>query len=196
MSDHDEVEGRIVRLSIDEARSRATAADLPETLSELSVFRIALTNPVIAKAVSQQLLALLYRGRLDPRLRELAIMRIGWSTGSEYEWTQHWRVATELGMQPEDILGVREWTTHSGYGGIERAVLAATDEVLASGIISDGTWQSLRDELDDDGVLFELVVAIGNWQLFSNLLRTLKVPLEDGVQPWPPDGRRPATFPG
>ncbi len=59
-----------------------------------------------------------------------------------------------------------------------------------------GTWQSLRDELDDDGVLFELVVAIGNWQLCSNLLRTLKVPLEDGVQPWPPDGRRPATFPG
>jgi len=196
MSDHDDVEGRIVRLSIDEARSRAIAADLAETLSELSVFRIALTNPVIAKAVSQQLLALLYRGRLDPRLRELLIMRIGWSTGSEYEWTQHWRVATELGMQPDDILGVREWTTHAAYGAIERAVLAATDEVLASGIISDGTWQSLRDELDDDGVLFELVVAIGNWQLFSNLLRTLRVPLEDGVQPWPPDGRRPATFPG
>ena len=99
-------------------------------------------------------------------------------------------------MPPDDILGVREWTAHAAYGATERAVLAATDEVLASGIISDGTWQSLRDELDDDGVLFELVVAIGNWQLFSNLLRTLRVPLEDGVQPWPPDGRRPATFPG
>lgn len=196
MSHDQDGEGRIVRLPIDEARSRASAADLPATLAELSVFRIALTNPVIAKAVSQQLLALLYRGRLDPRLRELVIMRIGWSTGSEYEWTQHWRVATELGMPPDDILGVREWTAHAAYGATERAVLAATDEVLASGIISDGTWQSLRDELDDDGVLFELVVAIGNWQLFSNLLRTLRVPLEDGVQPWPPDGRRPATFPG
>lgn len=39
--------------------------------------------------------------------------------------------------------------------------------------------------------LVELVVAIGNWRLFSSLLRTLGVPLEDGIAPWPPDGASP-----
>ena len=37
----------------------------------------------------------------------------------------------------------------------------------------------------------KLVIAIGNWRLFSALLRSLDVPLEDGVAPWPPDGRAP-----
>jgi hypothetical protein len=37
----------------------------------------------------------------------------------------------------------------------------------------------------------ELVVAIGNWALFAQLLKSLQVPLEDGVEAWPPDGVAP-----
>jgi hypothetical protein len=46
--------------------------------------------------------------------------------------------------------------------------------------------------MPDPALLVELVVAIGNWSLFSSLLRSLKVPLEEGVAPWPPDGRSPS----
>jgi hypothetical protein len=42
---------------------------------------------------------MLWHGKLDPRLRELVIMRIGWLTASDYEWTQHWRVAQGLRRQ-------------------------------------------------------------------------------------------------
>lgn len=184
-------EGRVSRLSAEEARAAAAAAGLPDIMAELSVFQIALKNPPVAKALNDQLHALLQQGQLDARLRELVIMRIGWTTGSVYEWTQHWRVARRIGMTEDDILGVREWRNHAGYGPIERAVLAATDETLADGVISRGVWDDLRRLLDDDAVLFELVVAIGNWRLFSSLLRSLEVPLEDGVLPWPPDGRAP-----
>jgi hypothetical protein len=38
-----------------------------------------------------------------------------------------------------------------------------------------------------------MVVAIGNWTMFSQLLQSLRVPLEDGAAPWPPDGKAPAT---
>jgi alkylhydroperoxidase family enzyme len=47
---------------------------------------------------------LLENNKFDTRLRELMIMRIGWVTGSAYEWTQHWRVATTAEIPPEDIL--------------------------------------------------------------------------------------------
>jgi len=184
-------EGRIDRLTVSDAKAAAADAGIPEFMAELSVFRIALKNPPVAKAVNDLLFTLLQRGRLDARLRELVIMRIGWSTGSLYEWTQHWRVATRLGMTEEDILGVRDWEQHRAYGPMERAVLRATDDTVRDGVISDATWQELRDLIDDDAVLVELVVAIGNWRLFSALLRSLEVPLEDGVAPWPPDGRRP-----
>jgi hypothetical protein len=34
-------------------------------------------------------------------------------------------------------------------------------------------------------------VAIANWSMFAQRLRSLEVPLEDGVEPWPPDGAVP-----
>lgn len=184
-------EGRIDRLSVADAKAAAAEAGIPEFMADLSVFRIVLKNPGVAKAVNDLLFTLLQRGRLDARLRELVIMRIGWSTGSVYEWTQHWRVATRLGMTQDDILGVCDWDRHDAYGPVERAVLRATDDTVRNGAISDATWRELRALFDDEAVLVELVVAIGNWRLFSALLRSLKVPLEDGVDPWPPDGRLP-----
>ena len=43
--------------------------------------------------------------------------------------------------------------------------------------------------LESEAERVELVIAIGNWSLFAQLLKSLQVPLEEGVQPWPPDGR-------
>ena len=80
---------------------------------------------------------------------------------------------------------------HRGFGPIERAVRPATGGSLASGRISDATWFDSRRLLVDDASLVELVAVIGSWSLFSNFLRTLDVPLEDSIEPWPPDGARP-----
>jgi alkylhydroperoxidase family enzyme len=187
-------EERLERLPAEEARTRL-APGMPERFAELSVFQIALKDPPVAEAMAGLLVALLEHGCLDPRLRELAIMRIGWTTNSVYEWTQHWRVATNAGMTPDDILGVRDWTTHDAYGPVERAVLQATDDTVSNGVIDESTWNRLREFFPDDAELFELVMAINHWRLYSSVLRTLAVPLEDGVAPWPPDGIGPLSGP-
>lgn len=183
---------RLPLLSLEEAQRRAAAAGIPASMAELSVFRIALHQPGVAVALNTMLQQLLWKGQLDPRLRELVIMRIGWSTGSVYEWTQHWRVARLIEVPERDLLGVRDWRRCEHFGVEERAVLAATDDTLQLGTISDDTWQECRQVLDDDGLLVELVAAIGNWRLFSALLRSLDVPLEPGVDAWPPDGTSPS----
>jgi hypothetical protein len=36
-----------------------------------------------------------------------------------------------------------------------------------------------------------MVAAIATWLLVSKLARGLQVPLEDGVEGWPPDGKVP-----
>ena len=84
---------RIPMLDIAEAKKRAVERGIPENLAELSVFRIALHQPGVAAGLNTMLHELLWKGTLDARLRELIIMRIGWTTGAMYEWTQHWRVA-------------------------------------------------------------------------------------------------------
>jgi len=182
---------RVEMLSIEESRAAAESAGLPAMFAPLSVFRILLRDRELARAIGD-LLQLLLRGRhLDGRLRELVIMRIGWATGSVYEWTQHWRVARMMEMSEAEILGVRNWRKHPDYGPVERAVLAATDETLEHGTISASTWRECEAHLENPEALVELVVAIGNWRLFSSLLRSLEVPLEEGTAAWPPDGARP-----
>lgn len=184
---------RVPRLSPEEAKRAAADVGIPEMMADLAVFQVLLNNPQVAGALNGLLSTLLWKGTLDTRLRELLIMRIGWVTGSVYEWTQHWRVAAQLGVDPDDVLAVRDWRASNRFGPAERAVLAATDETLETGTISPETWAACAAHVGDDAQLVEMVIAIGNWRLFSSLLRSLEVPLEAGIEPWPPDGRVPTT---
>ena len=145
-------------------------------------------NPGVARVAFGQLMQLLENNTLDTRLRELMIMRIGWVTGSAYEWTQHWRVAATAGIPPGDILAVRDWRASQRLTPADRAILAATDECLAGNSISDAAWAEVARHVPDPGQQVEFVIAMGNWMSFSLLFRTLRIPLAEGLTPWPPDG--------
>jgi alkylhydroperoxidase family enzyme len=184
---------RVPGLPPGEAKAAADEAAVPDYMAELSIFQVLLNHPPLARAINDLLATMLWHGALDPRLRELVIMRIGWFTACDYEWTQHWRVASRLGVAPDDLVGVRDWRAYDGFGPTERAVLAATDDVLRDGAVSAESWAACERELNGDTtVLIELVTAIGAWRMVSSILRSLQVPLEEGVSSWPPDGRSPS----
>jgi alkylhydroperoxidase family enzyme len=181
---------RIPMLSVDESVAAAAEVRVPSTLAELNVFRTLLRRPKTAKAINDLLLSLLFGGTLDDRLRELVIMRIGWATGSDYEWTQHWTVAQDpFGVSADDLLALRDWEASDVFGDVERAVLAATDEALATGTASPATIATCRDLLGSDDEVLELVASIATWRWISQVARSLDIPLEDGVASWPPDGQ-------
>lgn len=185
------VDARIPMLDPDASRAAAERAGVPAGMAELSVFRVLLRHEELAAQVNGLLHQLLWKGALEPRLRELIIMRIGWRQGSGYEWAQHWRVARLLEISEDDLLAVRDWRGTARFGPAERAVLAATDETLGAGAISERTWQEIEAAVPDERARLEVVLAIANWTMFAQLLRSLEVPLEDGVDPWPPDGAVP-----
>lgn len=185
---------RVPGLPLGEAKAAADEAAVPDYMAELSIFQVLLNHPQLARAVNDLLATMLWHGSLDARLRELVIMRIGWLTACEYEWTQHWRVATRLGVTAEDLVGVRDWQQHDGFGPAERAVLAATDDVVRDGAVSTQSWAACERELrSDKTILLELVTVISAWRMVASMLQSLDVPLEDGVAGWPPDGRAPGT---
>jgi alkylhydroperoxidase family enzyme len=93
---------------VDEAKSAADEAGVPDYMAELAIFQVLLNHPKLASGLNDLLARMLWQGRLDSRLRELAIMRIAWLTSCEYEWAQHWRVAQGLGVSADDLAGVRE----------------------------------------------------------------------------------------
>lgn len=180
-------------LSHDAAVAAAGDAGVPEYLAELNVFRVLLRHPPLAGGFNGWLAPLLFKGRLDTRLRELVIMRLGWATASVYEWTQHWRIATDLGVPSEDLVAVRDWRNANRLEPAARAVLAATDDVLTHGAIKPATWADCEGVLATDEERLELVAVIAGWRMVSSILRSLDVPLEDGVEPWPPDGQAPPS---
>jgi alkylhydroperoxidase family enzyme len=183
---------RMEMLSIDEAKTVARECGIRESMAGLSVYRTLLRHPKLASAVNHLLTTLLFTGnKLDVRLRELLIMRIGWTTGAEYEWTQHWHFAERVGLPPEDVIAVRDWRPSKRLSAADRAVLAAVDDTLERGKISDAVWAECVRHVGSPEQLLEMVIAIGNWNMFAQLLRSLEVPLEDGVKGWPPDGKIP-----
>lgn len=186
-------ECRVELLDSETARKAAEAAGVPAAFAELNVFRLLLRRPATAKGLADLLVSLLFRGELDARLRELVIMRIGWATASDYEWTQHWSIAQErFGVSREELLALRGWRRSECFGPAECTVLEATDETLETGTLSAATWARCAEHLDPNACI-ELVAAIGAWRLVSQLTRSLEIPLEEGVASWPPDGVGPVS---
>ncbi|MGI9603465.1 MAG: carboxymuconolactone decarboxylase family protein [Acidimicrobiales bacterium] len=180
---------RVPLLDAEDAATAAADVGVPAAMAELNIFRLLLRLPRTAKAVNDLLLSMLFGGALDDRRRELLIMRMGWATGSEYEWTQHWTVAQDsFGCDPDDLLAVRDWHDDPRFDAADRLVLRAVDETLESGMVSERTIEQARDLLDSDEAVVELVMAIATWQSISHVARSLDIPLEDGVASWPPDG--------
>jgi alkylhydroperoxidase family enzyme len=179
---------RVPMVSLERSRELGEAMGLPARRTQSEAFRVLANNPGVARVAYNQLIQLLENNKFDTRLRELMIMRIGWVTGSAYEWTQHWRVATTAGIPQEDILAVRDWRNSERLTPADRAILAATDECLDGKSISDAAWAEVVKHVTDPEQQVEFIIAMGNWMMFSLLFRNLRIPLAEGVTVWPPDG--------
>ena len=180
---------------LDPEAAHAAAADagIPDYVADINVFRVLLRHPPIARCLNDMLVPLLIRGTLDPRRRELVIMRVGWVTGSAYEWGQHFVLGPMFGAPAEDLAAVRDWEPDARFDATDRAILTATDELLAGDPVGDTTWAELTRRLPESECI-ELLMLVGGYQALSGVLRSLDVPLDDGLEIWPPDGeRRPTT---
>ena len=182
---------RIELLEEEASKKAAEAVEMIPNFAQLNIFRALLHRPKTAKALSDLLISLLFGGALDARLRELVIMRIGWVTGSDYEWTQHWSIAqNQFGCSETDLLELREWRGSKHFGDEERVVLGATDQLLETGDLDAPLFSRCFDLFGRDATI-ELVTAVGVWRLVSKLTKALEIPLEEGIASWPPDGVRP-----
>jgi 4-carboxymuconolactone decarboxylase len=107
---------------------------------------------------------LLQRGELPLRLRELAILRLADTRRSAFFWGEHVRVATAGGLSEDDIAGLARG--NSGFDGVDRMVLEATDELLAQGRAQPATWQRLVAELGTHQAM-ELIFVVGTYGMLA-----------------------------
>lgn len=184
---------RVPLLPVEEAKEAAAKVGIAELKAGLSLYRLLLRQPLIAKRINDMMETLSTESQFDARLRELIIMRIGWSNGGVYEWSLHWLIARQVGVAEADLRAVRDWEAHDHWSATDLAILRATDETLVDGVISQETWDECARLFPAERERLELVATIGAWKMISEVLKSLAVPLEEGIAPWPPDGVSPTA---
>ena len=123
---------------------------------------------------------------LDPRLRELAILQVGYVTRTAYEWTHHIKLATaEFGVSADDVRAIAGETIghESGLAPLDRAVLRSAREITTGLTVTDATWTELAAELPAEH-LVDLVLTIGYYNLVVRVLQTLQIDVEPDYLPY------------
>jgi alkylhydroperoxidase family enzyme len=121
-----------------------------------------------------------YHSKLDPRLREMAILQVGYSTRSSYEYSHHIKIARDFGVTDDDIRGVVAETKgeSAGFTPLEKAVLKAAREMVAQPELSDETYNEIRKGLDNERIV-DLLLVISFYCGVVRLLGALQIDVED-----------------
>ncbi|BBX69151.1 carboxymuconolactone decarboxylase family protein [Mycolicibacterium psychrotolerans] len=167
----DAVDAALSGLMPAERRTPEAAGNLVATL---------LQHPKLARNFLRFNFHLLYGSTLPPRLRELAVLRIALLSGCDYEWRHHVTMGRDAGLSDDDIAGIERGDASTE---LDRAVLAAVDELRRDSTVADPTWATLSTHLDEHQVM-DLVFTIGCYGALAMAINSF------GVQPDPDTERR------
>jgi len=121
--------------------------------------------------------------RLDPRLRELAILQVGYLTRSPYEYSHHIKIGRDFGVSDDDIRAIAQETLGqpSDLDALAKATLRAAREMTTDLAVSDATFAELRAGLDTE-CLTDLVLTIAFYNGVVRLLATMQIDVEEDYQ--------------
>ena len=125
-----------------------------------------------------------YQSRLDARIKELAIMAVGYITRALYEWSHHVILAKDFGVSDDDIAQLINYLEDRAHELDELAVLAVTAarEMTLELAMSDATFNALHERLNTEEMV-DLTVTIAHYNAMVRVLATLKVDIEDNFLP-------------
>lgn len=143
----------------------------------LNIYRVLAHSPELCQTFMRFANRILFKSKLDAKLRELAILRIAHLTKATYERVQHEDIARGLGISDKHIAGLKRWKGSKRYSPIEQAVLQYTDELTEKIRAKNATFKRVRRFLNEQEIV-ELTLTIGMYNLVSRFLEGLEVDLE------------------
>jgi alkylhydroperoxidase family enzyme len=121
---------------------------------------------------------LMFGGRLGRADTEMVILRVAHLSQSDYELSQHRRLARLAGLDDADIDRVLTGSPAAdGWTPRRRAILAAVDELHADRDLDDATWAEVRAHLDERQVI-ELCQLVGHDEMLATTIRALRIPTD------------------
>ena len=162
-------------------------ADDPDTPTMPNVLATLLRHPALTGPFLSYNNVLLRTPTLEPRWRELVVLRVAWRTRSEYEWAQHVRMATRFAITADEVDAIAQGAEADRWSTLESDLLRATDELLDESRIHDDTWARLAATLDERQ-LIELTFVVGTYTCLAMVFNSIGLRLDDelaGLAPLP-----------
>jgi alkylhydroperoxidase family enzyme len=161
---------------------RSSASDAPRAPNVLTTLmrHPDLTGPFLAYNT-----VLLNAPLLEPRQRELMILRVAWRTRAPYEWAQHVRMARSCGITAEEIGSVASGSEAGIWSPLEADLLGATDQLLDQYRIDDDTWARLAEHLDERR-LMEVTFVVGTYACLAMAFNSFGLELDPELEAIPP----------
>ena len=117
--------------------------------------------------------------QLDPKVRELGIMRAGFAQGSQFVFSQHCKAARRFGIPDDQIAAIPNWQVADCFDAKERAILAWADAlILQGGRASDDLFAALHQHLSDADIL-ELTYHVLGYNLHAVMCKALRLEYDD-----------------
>ncbi len=147
----------------------------------LRLFRTLAVHEELASRMRPLGAGILGHPSLDPRDRELLILRTCARAGAEYEWGVHAvSLAKPLGVTHEQLIATVNGDANDPTWSEEDAkLIAAADALYDTSTIPDGLWGELVQRFQPNQLL-ELVIVAGWYRLISCVINAAGVELE----PW------------
>lgn len=149
----------------------------------INLFRAMTHSPNGARAFSGLGHFIRFKSRLEPRLREMAILQVGYLTRSVYEYTHHIKIGRDFGVTDDDIRAIAAETAGrpSTLDALTCTVLKAAREMTQGLAASDTTFEALRQALDTEQ-LTDLVLVISFYNAVVRFLATMQIDNEPEYQ--------------
>ena len=130
--------------------------------------------------------ALLDKGHLTLRQREIVVGRVTALSGSEYEWGVHAAFFAEKAGLNTAMLSslVHGEAGDPCWAPEEKLLIQACNELHASSDIGEPLWAGLREHFSEMA-LIEVLMLAGFYRTVSYLTNTLRLPLESYAARFP-----------
>jgi len=141
------------------------------------LFHLQLYNPAVVDGWLRLGTAVRFKSELDSPTRELAICLVARTTGADYEWNAHRRIALGEGFSEAQLDGILDWR-NAQFDAKQKAVLALAEESTKKVEIADATFDEVRKHLSQRQ-LVELITTVAYYNMVSRFLVGLRVDLEE-----------------
>jgi alkylhydroperoxidase family enzyme len=160
-----------------EAALKRVMGNMYDPVRTLNVMKMFAGTEDMYPAVVGLIKAVFQAEHVDPKLREMIVLRVAARYHVRYEWDAQSRLASNAGLSSEEIAAAASDGPDESIGADYRLAWKAADEICIEGTLCDETLGQLLARYGET-VTRKVILIIAWFNLLSCFINGCRVPLE------------------